>query len=121
MNVVIDAAWRARENAHLVPPGKTKVGCAVRADGYVFSGCNVQTPWRADVHAEVVALTAMVAAGVSDPDVVVITAERDFFTPCGACRDLIVQLAPNASVVAANRSGVVWEGVAADLLPDHPR
>ena len=56
-------AWEIRESAYVIGP--TKVGCAVLGvNGKVYSGCNVEHRFRShDVHAEVNAITSMVAGG----------------------------------------------------------
>jgi cytidine deaminase len=65
LSELAQAAWSARENAYVIGP--TKVGCAVLAtDGRIYSGCNVEHRFRShDVHAEVNAITNMVAAGTT--------------------------------------------------------
>ena len=62
---LIELAWEVRERSHIV--GKTKVGCAAMSeDGEIFAGCNVEHIFRChDVHAEVNAITSMVAGGAT--------------------------------------------------------
>jgi cytidine deaminase len=89
--------------------GPTKVGCAVLPDdGRIFAVCNVEHRFPShDVHAEVNAITTMVAGGAGRDHqrqrgrilAVVVVAERDQFTPCGACMDWILQFC-DACVVA---------------------
>lgn len=93
-------AWAVRGNAHV--HGATRVGAAVlSAQGGVFAGCNVEHTFRShDVHAEVNALTMMVAAGDGPAVAILIAAERDRFTPCGACLDWIFELGSPGTLVA---------------------
>src|SRR5690242_15496079 len=88
---LFELAWQVRENAHILGP--TKVGCAVLAtDGRTFLGCNVEHRFRShDVHAEVNAITSMISGGASGIRAIAIAAERERFTPCGACMDWIMQ------------------------------
>ena len=94
-----EAAWRARENAYIL--GKTKVGCALMtATGEVFAGCNVEHRFRShDIHAEVNAIGSMAAAGARSIVYLLIVAERERFTPCGACMDWIMQFAAEECLV----------------------
>ena len=95
-----ERAWAVRDNAHV--HGATRVGAAVlSAQGTIFGGCNVEHTFRShDVHAEVNALTTMVAAGDGPAMAILIAAERDRFTPCGACLDWIFELGGPATLVA---------------------
>lgn len=117
------AAWKVREKAHLL--GNTKVGCAVLArNGTVHLGCNVEHRFRChDVHAEVNAITSMVAAGATQLVAVVIVAERDHFTPCGGCMDWIMQFGSKKTTVAfqGKENGSVRRYTAEDLMPHYPR
>lgn len=115
-------AWDVREHAHVLGP--TKVGCAVLAEGgAIFGGCNVEHRFRShDVHAEVNAITSMVASGFKSILAVLVAAERDNFTPCGACMDWIMQFGGSDCVVgfqAARNGRIKWYS-AGDLMPFYP-
>lgn len=116
-------AWRARE--HAVIRGATKVGCAVRAeDGRVFTGCNIEHRFRShDIHAEVNALGALIAGGARNAMAIVIAAEREQFTPCGACMDWIMELGVDDCVVAfqPRPGGQLKLYRAKELMPHYPR
>jgi cytidine deaminase len=88
---MLTAAWRVRESAYVI--GLTRVGCAVLDEtGRIHAGCNVEHRFRShDVHAEVNAITNMIACGGQRISRVVVVAERERFTPCGACMDWIMQ------------------------------
>ena len=118
------SAWHARQHAHVF--GGTRVGCAIMAaDGAIYAACNVEHKFRShDVHAEVNAITSMVAAaGAQSVRYVVIVAERDYFTPCGACMDWIMQFGDGDTIVAFQnkKSGGFHEFRAADLMPHYPK
>jgi cytidine deaminase len=116
-------AWKARENAYILGP--TPVGCAVLSRGGVRAlGCNVEHRFRShDVHAEVNAISNLVAMGHQDLLAVVIAAERERFTPCGACLDWIFEFGGHECLVAwqATPSGAILERTAHDLMPYYPR
>jgi cytidine deaminase len=119
---LFDHAWSVRVNAHVIGP--TKVGCAVMTeDGSIFEGCNVEHRFRShDVHAEVNAITTMVSRGHSSLRAVAIAAERDRFTPCGACMDWIMQFATEGCVVLAQSrpGGPIQRYTAMELMPHYP-
>jgi cytidine deaminase len=117
-----EAAWRVRENARV--HGPTRVGAAVlTAGGEIYVGCNVEHRFRShDVHAEVNALTAMVAGGGDLAQMVLIAAERDHFTPCGSCLDWIFELGGASCLVGfqAALGGDVNVRRADELMPYYP-
>jgi len=86
-------AWAARSNAHII--GKTRVGCALlTSTDRLFTGCNVEHRFRShDVHAEVNAISSMIAGGDKVIAFLLVVAERERFTPCGACMDWIMEFA----------------------------
>lgn len=118
-----ERAWEVRDNAHT--HGPTRVGAAVLArDGRVFAGCNVEHRFRShDVHAEVNALSTMVADGADQAIAVLIAAERDHFTPCGSCLDWIFELGgPECLIAFQARPGQEFQVVSSkDLMPHYPR
>lgn len=120
---LLTAAWDVRRKAHVI--GNTKVGCAVLStDGRVFVGCNVEHRFRShDIHAEVNSITTMISGGGTAIVAVAIAAERNRFTPCGACMDWIMQFAENGDCI------VIWQGspngpvrslMARELMPFYP-
>lgn len=117
------AAWAVRANARIL--GSTAVGASVLgADGTIYSGCNVEHRFRShDVHAEVNAIGTMVAAGETRLLAVLVAAERERFTPCGACLDWIFEFGHGECAVAVqnSRGGRTEVLTAADLMPHYPR
>lgn len=120
---LIEAAWQARESARVL--GKTKVGCAALADtDRIYAGCNVEHRFRShDIHAETNALSSLVAAGASSCAVVLVVAEREKFTPCGACMDWIFEIGGSECLVGfhadRNSPDVRWH-YADELMPHYP-
>lgn len=117
-----EAAWRCRDRAYVL--GDTRVGAAVMAsDGSVFVGCNVEHHFRShDIHAEVNAITSMVAAGRIQLTAIMIVADRELFTPCGACMDWIFQFGGPSCLVAyqSEKGGKIQKFQARDLMPYYP-
>ncbi|MFG2377288.1 cytidine deaminase family protein [Streptomyces sp. NPDC048504] len=116
-------AWAARNNARV--HGPTRVGCAALSeDGQIFSGCNIEHRFRShDIHAEVNAISTLVATGRLGLVAVLIAAERDRFTPCGSCMDWIFEIGgDDCLVLSERRPGIVGhELTARELMPFYPR
>ena len=87
-------------------------------------GCNVEHRFRShDVHAEVNTITNMVSSGCERLGAILIAAERDRFTPCGACLDWIFEFGGEACLVAyqGQPEGKVVELTAGQLMPYYPK
>lgn len=122
LRMLTEAAWKVRENAYIL--GKTKVGAAaMSSSGSIFVGCNIEHRFRShDVHAEVNAITTMVAAGHKELAVIVVAAERERFTPCGSCMDWIYQFGGAGCLVGfqPSRDAEVVIFRADELMPYYP-
>ena len=115
---LIEAAKRVQQQAY-APYSRYRVGAAVEGeDGSVFTGCNVENAsYGLVMCAERVAIGAAVAAGVRQfRRVVVVSDSEPPAPPCGACRQVIFEFAPDAEVLAVGpRSSHRW--IMRDLLP----
>jgi cytidine deaminase len=116
-------AWAVR--AHARVHGRTPVGAAVlSAAGEIHAACNVEHALRShDVHAEVNALTSMVAAGDGHALALIVVADRERLTPCGACLDWIFELGGAETLVGFQRAPETEIAVhrADALMPFYPR
>jgi len=100
---LIAAARSARERA-VVPYSNFPVGSAVLcADGRVFEGCNIENAsYGLTMCAERVALFTAVAAGCRRIEVIALVGPgAEPLSPCGACRQVMLELAPDAEVIMA--------------------
>ncbi|MGB9867333.1 MAG: cytidine deaminase [Bacillota bacterium] len=100
---LVQAAMEARERAY-APYSGFKVGAAVLAeDGTVWTGCNVENAsYPLSMCAERVALYAAIAQGRHAFKAIAVAADTpEPITPCGACRQVISELAPGARVIMA--------------------
>jgi cytidine deaminase len=119
---LIDEARAARELAY-TPYSKFKVGAALECkDGRVFRGCNVENASYGLCNcAERTAFFSAIAAGYQPGDfaaLAVIGQTDGPIAPCGACRQVILELGGNAlPVVLTNLQGEVFETTAAEQLP----
>lgn len=104
---LLDLAWQARERA-AAPYSRFYVGAALEAaDGRVFLGCNVEcSSYGLSCCAERVALFKAVSEGAREfVRIAVVTEAAEICPPCGACRQLLADYAPDALVILANRGG----------------
>ncbi|WP_372505767.1 cytidine deaminase family protein [Actinomadura madurae] len=117
-----DAAWLVRKNARLYGP--TAVGCAALSDdGRIFVGCNLEHRFRShDIHAEVNALSSLVASGADSVTILLIAAERDRFTPCGSCLDWVFEIGGEGCLVLNERipGRIDHRYLVGELMPFYP-
>lgn len=116
---LVAAAAAARERA-FAPYSNFKVGAALLTeDGTVVPGCNVES---ASYGLTICAERVAIARGVTDgyrcfTRVAVVTDTPAPTPPCGACRQLLWEFAPDAEVVLANLKGDVVTWAVKDLIP----
>jgi cytidine deaminase len=114
-------AAEARDRAY-APYSQVHVGAAARdREGNVYTGCNVENASLGlTLCAERVALFHAVAAGASEIETLAFVSNHPGVTsPCGACRQVLVELAPRARIVFGDESGVRTEWASpGDLLPE---
>lgn len=113
------AATQARELA-FAPYSKFKVGAALEAtDGTVVTGCNVESAsYGLTICAERVALVKAVSEGIARFRRIAVVADTPSPTPpCGACRQLIWELAGDVEVLLGNLDGATASYNMRDLLP----
>lgn len=118
---LVEAALAARENAH-APYSGFLVGAAVRdTDGGIHRGCNVETAsYGLTICAERVALFAARAAGATSFRAIAVAGPGHgdrALPPCGACRQVIHDLAGDVPVLLATLDGRVECWTAGELLP----
>jgi cytidine deaminase len=116
---LIDAALEGRARAY-APYSRFAVGAAVlTASGKLFQGCNIENAaYSVGVCAERVALFSAYAAGERDlVALAVVTSTNDVASPCGACRQVIFELAPNSAIILLNLQGDRRLTNAQELLP----
>ena len=116
---LLELAALARSRAY-APYSGFNVGAALLgASGSVYLGCNVEnSAYPAGICAERGALAAAIAAGERDfVRMAVIAGSRRPVPPCGICRQVIAELAPNIGLVLANLDGETVQTTPAELLP----
>ena len=118
VDALIDAARRARENAY-APYSRYHVGAALlTADGQVITGCNVENAvYPLGLCAERVAIFKAVSEGHRDFRAIAIVTHNGG-SPCGSCRQVMQEFAPEMLVFIADEAGHVRQRTLAELLPD---
>jgi len=99
---LIKLAVEARNMAY-APYSNFLVGAALRTtDGTVFSGCNVEnTSYGLCICAERTAICKAVSEGHQDFEAIAVAA-TPFATPCGACRQFIVEFGKDIEVICVD-------------------
>jgi len=117
---LLKAALAARAYAH-APYSGFKVGAALRAsDGGIHAGCNVENAaFPQGQCAEATAIGVMVAAGATRIiEILVVADGPETVSPCGGCRQRLVEFAdPATPVHLAGPEGVRATVTLGDLLP----
>jgi cytidine deaminase len=116
---LVKAAWAAWENAY-VPYSTFRVGAALRAEsGTVYQGANVENAsYGLGRCAEQSAIQAMATGGDRVfTEIVVVTDDTPPASPCGACRQVLLEFGPQAHVFMLNREGSVRAATVQELLP----
>ena len=118
-NALFQAACAARTHAY-APYSGFRVGAALLCeDGRIFTGCNVENAsYGAALCAERNALCAAVADGKREfIALAVVCSGEDYAFPCGICRQVIGELAPQAVIILENSKGELREYNIEALLP----
>lgn len=102
------------------PYSNFRVGAALLAkSGKVYTGCNIEnSSFSLTVCAERTALFKAISEGETDFSKILIVSDADdFITPCGACRQVISDLAGAVEIILTNARGEMQHKNISDLLP----
>lgn len=118
---LVAAARRARSNAYS-PYSGVRIGAAVLTrSGKVYSGCNIEnSSYGLACCAERTAIFKAISEGERHIVALAIVGKsEDFTSPCGACRQVMVEHNPRMKVLRRGEDGFSSDTTAAALLP-HP-
>ena len=117
---LVAKAFAMHEYAY-VPYSNFPVGAALLcADGTVFTGCNVENAaYGSTICAERTALLKAVSEGHRDDWEAIAIAGKgtDYCWPCGSCRQMLYEFAPDLKILAARGDGSFRTASLAELLP----
>jgi cytidine deaminase len=120
MQALIALARTARGRAY-VPYSRYPVGAALLCgSGKIYPGCNVENAaYPMTMCAERTALFSAVAAGEREFVAMAVIADAARpVPPCGACRQALLELAPDLQVALANLEGDERLTTPRELLPE---
>ena len=115
INLAIEAA-----NTAYAPYSRFSVGAALECgDGTVITGCNVEcAALGGSICAERNALCAAIGKGYRRFKRIAVYADcPDYCVPCGTCRQLLSEFAPNMEVLCVKSGGRYVSYRLYDLLP----
>ena len=116
---LIEAAWQAREHAH-APYSGFQVGAAVEtADGRIYGGCNIENvSYGLTNCAERTAMFQAIANGEKELVRMAVCADTpEPVAPCGACRQVMVELGPQMELLLINKAGKQIYTTVEELMP----
>jgi cytidine deaminase len=118
-NSLREAALRALDNAY-APYSNFRVGAALRTrSGDVVIGCNMEnSAYGLAICAETLAVASAVSQGLTEFDEIAIaTDDSEPTPPCGACRQVLNEFAPNITISSYTREGREATWTLRELLP----
>lgn len=102
------------------PYSNYRVGAALLTQsGHIYRGCNVENAaYGSSICAERTAIFKAVSEGEKEFQAIVV-ATLNGGAPCGPCRQVMREFAPNLTVVIADFEGEFRYSTLSDLLPDN--
>ena len=103
------AAFLAKRRAY-APYSGFRVGAALLAsDGRIYSGCNIEiSTFGLTICAERTAIFKAVSEGDRNfKAIAVVSDDPEYTPPCGACRQVLMDLAGNIDFLMVNKAGKV--------------
>ncbi|MCA9127047.1 MAG: cytidine deaminase [Planctomycetales bacterium] len=116
---LLEAALRIADSAY-APYSSFHVGAAIRsASGNIYTGCNVENAsYGLSICAERSAVAQMISAGERTISAICVASDGGV-TPCGACRQVLIEFGEDFSVLLVDRHSRQLERVwqINELLP----
>jgi len=122
VNDLIARAIDAQRRAY-APYSKFRVGAAITVDGQPFEGANIENAsYGLSICAERTAVFAAILAGPHRLEAVAICTDASPpSSPCGACRQVLLEFAADparVTVTSVNPAGEARTWTLAELIPD---
>ena len=103
-----------------IPYSHFPVGAALEcSDGTVFTGCNIENAaYGLTICAARTAIFKAISEGHRDLKRIVIAGKsEDYCVPCGSCRQVMQEFAPQMEVICLNGMGEAMHFALKELLP----
>ena len=116
---LVKEALQMTERAY-APYSNFHVGAAILGrDGNVYTGCNVESAaFGAGICAERCAVGNAVSRGGTEFEAIAVASDgEELCVPCGVCRQLLYEFAPQMTVICADKTGRFEKYSLCDLLP----
>ena len=116
----LKAAAVAMLDRAYIPYSHFPVGAALEcSDGTVFTGCNIENAaYGLTICAERTAIFKAISEGHRDLKRIVIAGKsEDYCVPCGSCRQVMQEFAPQMEVICLNGKGEAKHFALKELLP----
>lgn len=117
---LIQKSIEAQKNS-FSPYSKVRVGAAILTENNrIFTGCNIENAsFGATICAERTAIFKAISEGEKEFKEIAITSNlNDFIYPCGICRQVLSEFAPNIKVILRNNNNEIIEKSMEELLPN---
>ena len=97
-----------------------KVGAALLcADGTVFTGINIESAtFTPSICAERTAFFKAISEGYREFVKIAVTCDKEYCSPCGVCRQVMVEHAPDLEILLGNPQGTFKRMSIKELLPE---
>ncbi|KAI8900482.1 cytidine deaminase-like protein [Globomyces pollinis-pini] len=118
---VLNKAATAAKQYSYSPYSKFRVGAALlTTEGNIYIGCNVENAsYGGAICAERTAFVKAVSSGEKKFIAISVTTDNDsFVSPCGFCRQFMVEFGKNLLVIETKPSGEFKTFKLSELLPD---
>ena len=122
-DAALEAAARDAQRRAYAPYSRFQVGAAVRMAGEIFEGANIENAsYGLAMCSERTAVFAAVMAGAHRLEAVAVCTDASPpSSPCGACRQVLLEFAPDpaaVTVTAISPRGERRSWTLAELIPD---
>lgn len=124
IKLLIEEALKARKFAY-TPYSGFQVGAALLSDdGQIFTGCNIENAGYTPSNcAERTAFFKAVSQGIREFQAIAVVGgpedalKLDYCAPCGVCRQVLQEFAPDLEVILVNSRGETLDLTLRELLP----
>ncbi len=113
-----EKAKQASKNSYS-PYSKYSVGAALKTNnGKTYTGTNIENAsYGLTICAERTAISNCISNGDKNINLIAIYSESDYISPCGACRQFILEFGTDITVIYKKAGKIIYKSIK-ELLPD---